>query len=321
MFVPHSVEYGRNRKRKLPFGKKEYDDEKRNEMVAAEKQPDTETKHDMFHIGKAMPDEPTERQPPAAEMGLVPKLSFRLLLSGPSASGKTNAARWMLDKYYHGAFDRIILMSPTAELDPVWSKLDGLKKKDRISKMSMRPIIKLLQKQEADVKKNGKGNAKKVLVIYDDTIGDNRIINSPEFLISFIRGRHFCVSCIVMTQSYTKVPRSVRLQATAVMVFPSFRSEIERLYDEHGPYQLSKREWYEMVQMAMQKSPDEQYPFFFIDSTKPVEDRYRRCLYDCIVIDPNRNPGQSKTKRRKKDEQSEEPSSEPEKRDARAAPL
>lgn len=200
-------------------------------------------------------------------------------------------------------------MSPTAELDPVWKKLKGLKKKDRISRMTMRPIIRLLKKQEADVKKNGKGNAKRVLVIYDDTVGDNKIINSPEFLISFIRGRHFCVSVIVMTQSYNKVPRSVRLQATAVMVFPSFRSEIERLYEEHGPYQLSKKEWYEMVQGAMQKTPEEQYPFFLIDSTKPVEERYRRCLYDCIVIDPNRTPGGSQSKRQKKDEPEPEPES------------
>lgn len=298
MFAPKSVEFGRNQKRKLPFGKKEYEDQQREEKT----QQDPNVKHDPFHIGKAMPDEPSEKQPAAADLGLVPKLSFRLLLSGPSASGKTNAARWILDKYYNGAFDRIILMSPTAEIDPVWAKLKGLKKEDRISKMSMRPIVKLLKKQEADVKKNGKGRAKKVLVIYDDTVGDNKIINSPEFLVSFIRGRHFCVSCIVMTQSYTKVPRSVRLQATAVMVFPSFRSEIERLYDEHGPFQLSKKEWYTMVMSAMQKTPEEQYPFFFIDSTQPVENRYRRCLYDCFVIDPNRQPGSDETqsKRQKK---------------------
>lgn len=302
MFLPRSIEYGRDKKRKLPFTKEEYEESKQRNV--SDDLQNEGVNHDVFHIGKAMPDEPNEKQPVAAEMGLVPKLSFRLLLSGPSASGKTNAARWMIDKYYDGAFERVILMSPTAELDPVWKKLKGLAKKDRISKMSMRPIIKLLKKQEEDVKRNGKKNAKRVLVIYDDTVGDNKIINSPEFLISFIRGRHFCVSCIVMTQSYTKVPRSVRLQATAVMVFPSFKSEIERLYDEHGPYQLSKKEWYNMVQGAMQKTADEQYPFFFIDATKPVEERYRRCLYDCIVIDPNRNPGDSQSKklRRSKDE-------------------
>ena len=305
------LEFGRNKKRKLPFGKEEYEKEQHMNKELGEKK-DPTVKHDMFHIGKAMPDEPEEKQPPAAEIGLVPKLSFRLLLSGPSASGKTNAARWLLDKYYHNAFDRIILMSPTAELDPVWKKLHRLKKKDRISKMSMRPIIRLLRKQEADVKKNGKSNAKKVLVIYDDTVGDNKIINSPEFLVSFIRGQHFCVSCMVMTQSYNKVPRSVRLQATGVMAFPSFRSEIDRLYDEHGPYQMSKKEWYEMVQGAMQKTANEQYPFFFIDATKPVESRYRRCLYECIVIDPNRKPEQSQTKRPKKKRKEDAGGEEPE---------
>lgn len=251
-----------------------------------------------LHIGKARSDEETEQQCKAAELGIVPKISFRLLMSGPSSSGKTNAARWLIDKYYKKCFDRIILMSPTADIDPVWKDLRGLKKKDRISKMSMRPIKRLMKTQEADVKKNGKRKCKKTLIIFDDAVGDNKIINSPEFLQAFIRGRHFCCSCIVMTQSYTKIPRAVRLQATALFVFPSFKSEIERLYDEHGPVQLSKSEFFEMVQSAIQRTPDEQFPFFFIDTTQPVADRYRRCLHSCIPIDENRNPRDEKEARR-----------------------
>jgi hypothetical protein len=293
-----SIYLGRNRKRKLT----RYADEEDEKPLHEDKQEEKDNiEHHPMHIGKAMPDEELEAQGKASQLGIVPKISFRWIFSGPSSSGKSNAARWILDRYYKKVFDRIILLSPTAEIDPVWKDLKGLAKKDRITRMSMRPIRSLLKKQEADVLKHGKRKCKKVLVIYDDTIGDRGVINDPKFLVSFIRGRHFCVSCFVMTQSYTKIPRAVRLQATALSVFPSFRSEIERLYEEHGPYQLDKKEWFEMVQKAMQKTPDEQFPFFFVDSTKPVEDRYRRCLYQCIEIDPTKRSGDSRvsSKRRK----------------------
>lgn len=253
-----------------------------------------------LHIGQARPDEPKVDQPMGAKLGIVPELSFRLILSGPSNSGKTNAARWVMDRYYNSAFDRLILMSPTAKIDPVWKDLKNLKKKDRISKLSLRPLKKLLKEQQVKIKSGGKKKAPKVLVIFDDTIGNHRFINSPEFLQCFIRGRHFNVSIIAMTQSYVKLPRSVRLQGTHIMFFPSFRSEIERLYDDHGPYQLNKKEWYTMVMRACKKSEDEQWPFFYIDTTKPVEERYRRCLYETIAVDPNREAPEEQQRRKGK---------------------
>jgi hypothetical protein len=299
MYSRQSLLFGRNKRQKVsPYADEEA--EKPTPDPKEEEKKDEQVSQHPLHIGKAMPDEEEEAQGPASTIGIVPKISFRWIFSGPSSSGKSNAARWLLDKFYSKVFDRVILLSPTAEIDPVWQKLKILKKKDRITKMSMSPIKRLLREQEAEVKRVGKKKAKKVLVIYDDTIGDKSVINDPKFLVSFIRGRHFCVSCFVMTQSYTKIPRAVRLQATALSVFPSFRSEIERLYEEHGPYQLSKKEWFELVQSAMQKTDDEPFPFFFIDSTKPVEDRYRRCLYTCLTIDPGRRPGNEGERKRKR---------------------
>ena len=290
--------YGRNRQN----AKDEYTTETTQEEPTEEtKEKDEPTKatHPL-HIGKARPDEPKEPQPQGAQLGIVPEISFRLLLSGPSNSGKTNAARWIIDRYYKGTFERTILMSPTAKIDPVWKDLHGLKKKDRITKLSIRPLKKLLKAQETKVKKMGKRKCPKVLVIFDDTIGNHTFVNSPQFLQCFIRGRHFCVSLIVMTQSYVKLPRSVRLQATHVMLFPSFRSEIERLYEDHGPYQLSKKEWYAMVMQACRKEGEEKWPFFYIDTTKSVEERYRRCLYEIIPIDPDGAPTNERGRKKKR---------------------
>ncbi len=255
------------------------------------KPPDKEEKKKALHhplqVGKARKDEPKIQQPMGAELGIVPELNFRLLLTGPSNSGKTNFARWIIDRYYSGAFQRKVLMSPTAGIDPAWKDLKGLKKTDRIEKLKIKPLKRLLKEQEAKVKAMGKVKANKVLLILDDTIGNTTFIGSPEFLQVFIRGRHFNISSIVMTQSYVKLPRSVRLQATQVAMFPSFRSEIERLYEDHGPYQLTKKQWFSMVMESCQKSDEEEWPFFYLDTLKPVQERYRKCLYQIMPVNPS----------------------------------
>jgi len=110
--------------------------------------------------------------------------------------------------------------------------------------------------------------AKKVLLIIDDAISESTFINSPSFLKIFIQGLHTSVwprikipiglfgrealwylgygdvpivhegmglclhlfRCITLSQ----VPRSVRLQCTHIAMFPSRKTEIDRLHTEHG---------------------------------------------------------------------------------------
>lgn len=251
-----------------------------------------------YVVSKARPDEPEIEQP--ADAGVVPKVQFRWVLSGPSKSGKTNLARWVLDKYYKPTkgggssksfFDRIYLLSPTAHIDYMWSDLPGLKDKDRHT----RPTAKLLEKILNDQKREIQGNtadipphvsqhilgnkkkkAPKVLIMFDDAIAESKLINSPEFLKVFIQGRHYNISSMVMSQSYMKIPRSVRLQATHVSLFPSRSSEIERLYGDHGPKELNKKEFTELVQMATEPMEGDEYPFLYVDVFEPPMTRFRR---------------------------------------------
>jgi len=85
-----------------------------------------------LQVSKAVEGDPHIDQPEASRMGLVPEVAFRWMFSGPSNSGKTNLARWVLDKYYikgpgQSFFDRIYLFSPTGKLDPVWKDLDAVR--------------------------------------------------------------------------------------------------------------------------------------------------------------------------------------------------
>lgn len=258
---------------------------------------------EQFNVGRAREDEPEIKQPQYA--GLIPKLHYRWILSGPSKSGKTNLARWSLDKYYQKGqkkswFDRIYLLSPTANIDWNWADLPGLKPKDRISHPTASHLKKILADQMKEISGSRSERASKnvnlkalsrrkqtspqVLVIFDDAIAESKLINSPEFLKLFIQGRHYNISSMVMTQSYVRVPRSVRLQATHVAMFPSRSSEIDRLYTEHGPRQLNKRDFTEMVQYATQPTEGDQFPFLYVDCFAPVKTRFRRNFTHTLEI-------------------------------------
>jgi len=168
-----------------------------------------------YKVTKAQPDEPEIEQPPLA--GLCPKVHFRLILSGPSKSGKTNLARWLLDNCYtmkknKSFFDRIYLMSPTAKIDFVWHDLAGLKPSDRIVQPTPATLQRIFNKQKSAIGGGGgfgkhgralarrKKKADKILIIFDDAIAESKLMNSPEFLKVFVAGRHYNISSMVMSQ-------------------------------------------------------------------------------------------------------------------------
>lgn len=262
----------------------------------------------IFQVGKARPDEPELKQP--AHAGVIPAVNFRWILSGPSKSGKSNLARWSLDKYYAGGkgkswFDDVYLLSPTANIDYCWADLKGLKPKNRITNPTSELLLKILNDQKKDIQgstsdvsaqrmsssqlSKRKQNAKKVLIIFDDAIAESKMINSKEFLKVFVAGRHYGISSMVMTQSYVKVPRSVRLQATHVCMFPSRSSEIQRLYDEHGPKELTKNDFTELVQFATQADESDPFPFLYVDCFAPTKTRFRRGFTNVLEIHDNMN--------------------------------
>lgn len=278
-------------------------------------------------VGKAMPDEPELPQPPNA--GIIPKVPFRMLMVGPSHSGKSNFARWLCDNAYKDPkgnprksfFDRIFLLSPTANIDYMWSKLNGLQPKDRHTKPTeatlkkiLEDAIKAIQGTTSDTVPplpqkqlhRKKERADKILVIMDDAIAESKLINSPVFLKFFYQCRHYGISVMLMSQSYKKIPRSARIQGTHVAMFPSVDSEIGRLREDFGPRQLDKKEWAAMVTYAITPTPEDPYPFFYIDAKAPLEFRFRRNLYEALSINASDIVGGDSMKKEKEGDQDDD---------------
>ena len=265
-----------------------------------------------YIVGKASADE-GEVEQAVDGGGILPSCPYRWILSGPSKSGKTNLARWVLDKWYKRAngncyWDRIILLSPTANIDYTWAKLPCLAPKDRITVPTARHLEAILKEQiksivggsgsESALKNispatllRKKRSAKKLLLIFDDAIAESSLINSPIFLKLFIQGRHYGCSILLMCQSIMKVPRSVRLQATHISLFPSKKTEIDRIYSEFGGRLMSRSEFHELAEFATMATPDDPYPFLHIDAGSPERTRFRKNFTNTLQINDSGGAG------------------------------
>jgi hypothetical protein len=197
-----------------------------------------------------------------------------LLNVGRSGSGKSTVVNYMLTNknYLKGFFDHVYLFSPTAELDDLAKHLK-LKKEYMITKPSEEKLNEILDKQDKLIKSEGiekVGKKSKILIIFDDIISDPRFLKSDAMIKLATMGRHFLISSIINTQSYTKVPRAIRLQANALILFPSSNNEVKLLVDDACPPHCSKKTFNKLVEYATSGKHD----FLFINNFEPVETRF-----------------------------------------------
>jgi hypothetical protein len=248
-------------------------------------------------ILKAMPDEPQIAQPPDA--GIIPEVPFRWLITGQSKSGKSNMLRWVHDHYYADYWDRVYLLSPTANIDYMWSSLKGVKDKDRHTEPTVDTFVKILNDHKKGIQgtisdrppkmsqaalHRKKMKAPKAVIYIDDSIAE-RFMTSRIFLKAAIQARHYGLSWALLTQSYNHAPRRVRINSSHVSMFPSKLSEIERLYDDVGPKSMNKNEFKEMVLDATEPEPGDEFPFLHVDVFKPASERFRRNLTEVLTLE------------------------------------
>ena len=84
-----------------------------------------------------------------------------------------------------------------------------------------------------------------------------------------------------MVQSYNKLPRSLRLNANAIMVFPSLESEITVLKDEITPPGISKKDFGKVIAYATEG----RYDFLYINRHADPGKRIRKNLDEIIDLE------------------------------------
>lgn len=209
----------------------------------------------------------------------LPKLaSDNIIPSGTSVfigkikSGKTNLIINLLTNpnYYKDYFDSIYLFT----LSPAQALIDNLKLPTTRIATDGDPskLQKILDRQLEIIEKNGFKKSPKILIIADDIVSENKFLNSAALRQLFFSGSHSNVTLWMTSQSYTKIPRAMRLNAESIIIFHGVTlSEIERFAEEHAPMELTKKEFVEMVKTIIKE------PFNFVFANCRESDK--RCKF------------------------------------------
>ena len=216
----------------------------------------------------------------AMEDNIIPSHPFRLLLTGASASGKSQVVLNLMKKknFYKGYFDIIFLISATCNKDDT-QKLLNINPSNTCENLDYKAPLFLehIFKTQDSIIKENKGDiskAPKVLIILDDIISSKLFLNSPQYKQLLIAGRHSGISSITLSQKYNAIPRINRLNMSDIMLFPSSLSELDIISDEYCPPNTSKKDFLSLMQYAT----GEKYSFLYINMKSPVDSRYRKKL-------------------------------------------
>jgi len=227
--------------------------------------------------------------PPAAAANIIPKLGTSCIFNGTTGMGKSTLMTNLLteDRFYPPeTFTHRFIVSPTAEGDDVQKAL-GIPKKNTFTNLREAPyyLSIIMEAQKKKIKKLGADKAPQILIIYDDVISDPVFMRSDEFVKTFIASRHYNLTVMVATQSWTAVPRRCRIQARNIFFFSAPQSEVEKLSEEHCPPRFTKKQFQVMVEWAT----DKPFSFLYINKTVPMQERYRKNLKEIINLSEFRN--------------------------------
>lgn len=221
------------------------------------------------------------------KQGIIPKFPFSMMLSGRSGSGKTNLLMNILTNpaLLKGYFNYIAVFSPTAgKYDDSYAVL-GLPDENFLNDFTPETLEKLIESRKKLINEKGinwVARNSRVLIILDDVIANRAFLESQTALTLFALLRHYLCSVVCMMQSYTKLPRALRLNSNATAVFPASQSEIEVLIKEITPAGISKRDFEKVIDYCT----DERYSFLYINNHADKGKKIRKNLDE--VVDLNK---------------------------------
>lgn len=218
--------------------------------------------------------------------GIIPRFPFSILISGRSGSGKTNVLLNLLTRkeFYGNYFHYTVVFSPTAGAGDDMYDILKLPEENIKNEFNEDDLNQLIERRKSLIENKGiewVAKNSRVLIILDDIIADQHFLNSPQALKMFALLRHYLCSVIVLTQSYKKIPRSLRLNVNATIIFPSTQSEIEILLDEITPSGIKKRDFEKVIAYATEG----QYDFLYINNHAEKDKRIRKNINEIIKIE------------------------------------
>ena len=163
---------------------------------------------------------------------------FRMLIIGPSGSGKSNTLLHLIDKFH--PIDKIYLYTKDTDEDK-YHYLINKREQAGIKNLNYPHAFieysKNMNDLLEDINNYNKNRDKKVLIIFDDMIAD--IMRSEKFKAIvkelFIRCRKLNISIAFITQSYFRTPQDVRLNSTHYILMKiGNKTELKSIAEENS---------------------------------------------------------------------------------------
>ena len=230
-------------------------------------------------------------QPRLSKEDVIPRINTSNIFVGSTGMGKSTLITNLVSKTQffggkrsdgRGWFDHIILISPTGDTDDV-QKAMGVDDAQIVTDLKEAPgVLRLLMReQKKKIKEMGADKAPNILLIYDDIVSHPLFMKDPQFIKSFIANRHHNFTVLLGSQSWTKAPRAVRLQARGIFYFAGGISEVELLCDEYCPPGLNRYDFKQMIDYATR----DPYSFLYINKSVPMKQRFRKNLGEIIQLE------------------------------------
>jgi hypothetical protein len=219
---------------------------------------------------------------------ILPNHPSRAAFIGPSGSGKTNLLTTMLlePHMFYNYFDKIVIFSPSFDADDnykaIAKKYDKVKTRTEIDvhkKLNIEAINEIMEEQQDVIETDGVHKAKCILMLFDDVINEKEM-NDKTLVNLFFRGRHLSISTWITSQSYKKVPRSVRLNLTHLYIFAPSADESKMISVEQRNVMISEKELDKMIRFYTKK----RFNFFQINKFADLAEQYRHNLNFVIEI-------------------------------------
>ena len=177
-----------------------------------------------------------------------------------------------------GAFDIILYFCDSP--DDVMKENLKIPKENFVSRENFNEeyINKIIDSQKTTIEKKGNSKSKHILLLFDDILSKQQFLKSKTMIKLVTECRHYNISCIFMSQSYTKIPRAIRINCRAIMLFPSSEGEIKVFSDENCLPNMTQKRFMKLIQHCT----NEPYQFAFLQQDAPVSERLRK-NFDIII--------------------------------------
>ena len=202
---------------------------------------------------------------------------LRIIISGPSGSGKGILTSQILLELHRGKYEKIYYFSASAKVD------DNLKPLEKycFANLGQDPekdpclydswddsvVERILDRQAAVVKYMKERKSKKkfhIAVICDDFANERRVVRGGILERLYLRGRHILCSVFVLTQYYRLLSPAIRTNATALAVFRMRNiKDLEAILEENSAMVEKDK-----LKLMYDKATSKPFGFLFLKLTE-----------------------------------------------------